>query len=175
MDCNLLGSSVHGISQARIQEWIATSFSRRSSWPWDGTHISCIDRQFLYHWASGEDQYHSLKLWITQSCLTLCDPMICSLPGSSVHRIFQARILEWVAMLFSMGWEPSWCRDRTQVSCIAGRFITIWTTRDSPLTWSLFSCRKQKVSETLGFWHIRASQRFQLSAVKSSKLPGGIY
>ena len=41
-----------------------------------------------------------------QSCPTLCDPMDCSLPGSSVHGIFQARVLEWVAIAFSAG-EPS--------------------------------------------------------------------
>ena len=40
---------------------------------------------------------------VTQSCLTLCDPMDCSLPGSSVHGIFQARILEWIAITFSRG------------------------------------------------------------------------
>ena len=46
---------------------------------------------------------HLLKLRseVTQLCLTLCNPMDCSLPGSSVHGIFQARILEWVAMSFS--------------------------------------------------------------------------
>ena len=38
---------------------------------------------------------------VAQSCPTLCDPMDCSLPGSSVHKIFQARILEWVAISFS--------------------------------------------------------------------------
>ena len=38
---------------------------------------------------------------VTQSCPTLCDPMHCSLPGSSVHRIFQARVLEWGAIAFS--------------------------------------------------------------------------
>ena len=38
---------------------------------------------------------------VTQSCPTLCDPMDCSLPGSSVHRIFQARVLEWVAIAYS--------------------------------------------------------------------------
>ena len=58
----------------------------------------------------------------TQSCLTLCDPMNCSLPGSSVHGIFQAIILEWVTIPFSRG--SSQPRDRTQVSCIAGRFFT---------------------------------------------------
>ena len=41
------------------------------------------------------------KMKVTQSCLILCDPMVCSLPGSSVLRILQARILEWVAIPFS--------------------------------------------------------------------------
>ena len=50
---------------------------------------------------------------VTQSCLTLCDPMDCSLPGSSIHGIFQARVLEWVAPAFSRG--SSLPRDRTQV------------------------------------------------------------
>ena len=58
---------------------------------------------------------------VTQSCLTLCDPMDCSPPGS-VHGILQARILEWVAISFSRG--SSQPRDRTQVSRIAGRFFT---------------------------------------------------
>ena len=50
-----------------------------------------------------------------QSCLTICDPIDCSLPGSSVHGILQARILKWVAIPFSKG--SSQARDRTQVSC----------------------------------------------------------
>ena len=51
------------------------------------------------------------------SCLTLCDLMDCSPPGSSVHGIFQARILEWVATSFSRG--SSQPRDRTRISCIS--------------------------------------------------------
>ena len=51
-----------------------------------------------------------------QSCPTLCNPTDCTLPGSSVHRILQARILEWFAISFSRGSSPP--RDRTQVSCI---------------------------------------------------------
>ena len=66
---------------------------------------------------------------ITQSCLTLCDPMDYSLPGSSVHGILQARILEWVAVTFSRG--SSQPRDQTQVSHIAGRFFTIWATAEA--------------------------------------------
>ena len=61
-----------------------------------------------------------------QLCLTLCDPMDCSQPGSSVHGIFHARILEWVAISYSRGFSPP--RDRTRVSCvscIASRFFTL--------------------------------------------------
>ena len=67
------GSSVPGILQARILEWVAISFSN-----------ACMDAKSL------------------QSCPTLCHPMDCSPPGSSVHRILQARILEWVAISFSI-------------------------------------------------------------------------
>ena len=52
MDCSPPGSSVHGISQARILEWIAISFSRGSSQPRDQTLISCISKRILYHWAA---------------------------------------------------------------------------------------------------------------------------
>ena len=65
---------------------------------------------------------------VPQSCLTLCDQMDCSLPGSSVHGVIQARIMEWVAISFSRG--SSWPRDWTQVSCIVGRHFTIWATRE---------------------------------------------
>ena len=60
---------------------------------------------------------------VAQSCLTLCNPRDCSLPGSSVHRILQARILEWVAIPFSKGSSRS--REQTQVSFIVDRFFTI--------------------------------------------------
>ena len=66
---------------------------------------------------------------VAQSCLILCDPMDCSLPGSSVHGILQARILEWAAMPSSRA--SSQPRDWTQVSCIAGRFFIVWATREA--------------------------------------------
>ena len=53
MDCSPPHSSVHGILQARILEWVAMPFSRGSSWPRDRTHVSyvsCIGRQVLNHW-----------------------------------------------------------------------------------------------------------------------------
>ena len=63
-----------------------------------------------------------VNMLVTQAC-PLCDSMDCSPPGSSVHGIPQAGILEWVAISFSRG--SSQPRDQTQVSCIAGRFFSI--------------------------------------------------
>ena len=77
----------------------------------------------------------SLEKWseVAQSCLTLCNPMDCSLPGSTIDGIFQARILEWVAISFFR--RSSWPRDWTWVSHmvgIVGRRFTIWATREDP-------------------------------------------
>ena len=64
-----------------------------------------------------------VKVLVDQSCLTLCDPMDCTPPGSSVHGILQARMLEWVAMPSPRGsCQP---RDQSRVSLAAGRFFTI--------------------------------------------------
>ena len=66
---------------------------------------------------------------VAQSCLTLCNPMDCSLPASSIHEIFQARILESVAISFSRGsFQP---RDQTPISHTAGRLFAIWATREA--------------------------------------------
>ena len=65
----------------------------------------------------------SVLCLVAQSCLTFCDPIYCSPPGASVHGIFQARMLEWVAMPSSRG--SSQPRDPTEVSCIAGGFFTV--------------------------------------------------
>ena len=73
-----------------------------------------------------------MKALVTQSCLTLCDPMDCSPPGSSVHGILWARILEWVALYFLR--ESSWSRDQTQVSCVVGRFFYHLSHQGSPIT-----------------------------------------
>ena len=91
------------------------------------THIhTCIYRQwFVIHIYMKV----KVKVFVIQSCPTLCDPTDCSLPDSSVHGFLQARILEWVAIPFSRG--SSWPRNQTQVSWIAGRFFTIWVTREA--------------------------------------------
>ena len=70
----------------------------------------------------------NLESEVTQSCPTLCDPMDCSPPGSSICGIFQARVLEWVVISFSRG--SSQPRDRTWVSHIVSRCFTIWAIRE---------------------------------------------
>ena len=93
---------------------------------------------------------------MAQSCPTLCDPMDCSLPSCSVHVIFQARAPEWVAISFSRG--SSWPRDRTWVSCIAGRCFTLWATREALLYLCFHLCG----------WQPRAGWRFIFSHGDSS-------
>ena len=66
---------------------------------------------------------------VAQSCPTLCDPMDCSLPGSSLHGILPARVLEWVAISSSR--ESSRPRDRAQVSHIGGGRFNLWATREA--------------------------------------------
>ena len=80
-----------------------------------------------------------LRAKLLQSCLTFCDPVNCSLPGSSVHGILQARLLEWVAVLSS--WGSSRPRDRTCISCIAGGFFIDWAIPISSSSQGLFKLR----------------------------------
>ena len=97
--------------------------------------------QFVKLWKSSIPQviYFCCYL-VTKSCPTLLPPVDCSPPVSSVHKISQASILEWVAILFSRG--SSWPRDWTQVSCIAGRgfnlSFTCWWTFLLPPVWNYY-------------------------------------
>ena len=81
-------------------------------------------------------------------CLTLCNPVDCSLPGSSIHEMLQERILEWVAISFS--WGSSQPRGQTQVSRIAGRCFILWATKEAQpeikLPTSIESSKKQESS-----------------------------
>ena len=85
--------------------------------PWDSpgknTGAGC---HFLLQWVKVKSESE-----VAQLCPTLCDPMDCSLPGSSVHGILQARVLEWGAIAYSKG--SSRPRDPTRISRIAGRFF----------------------------------------------------
>ena len=81
--------------------------------------------------AESKEELKSLLMKVKVKSLSpvrLCDPMEGSLPGFSVHGIFQATVLEWIAISFSRG--SSRPRDRTQVSCIVDTRLTIWATRE---------------------------------------------
>ena len=96
-----------------------------------GSSIFDLFSNFFYN--GGENScIHTFLLFIySVSCLVMsipCDPMDCGLPGSLIHGILQARILEWVAIPFSRG--SSWPRNWIQISCIAGRFFTMWAIRE---------------------------------------------
>ena len=130
MSCSPPGSSVHGIFQARILEWVAISFSRGSSWPRDQTQVSCIAGRLLTGWATREFRLAAKYLlhWTSsmvqsisptttiisdsipaakslQLCPTLCDPVDGSPAGFPDPGILQARTLEWVAISFSNAWK----------------------------------------------------------------------
>ena len=101
--------------------------SNRQLWRWLQFDIQCVglwyEKNYSKSLASRESESE-----VAQSCPTLCDPMDCSPPGSSIHGILQARTLEWVAISFSRG--SSQARDKTRVSRLVGRRFTIWATRD---------------------------------------------
>ena len=123
-DCSHPGSSVHGICQARILK-LGCHFLLWRIFPTrDKTHISCIS-------CTAGGFFTTAPLAAGLFLATQSYPTLCSLPGSSMSiAILQARILEWVSIPSSRG--ASHPRDRTQVSCIAGRFFTIWATREAP-------------------------------------------
>ena len=112
---------------------------------------------------------------IAQSCPTLCDPLDCSPLVSSVRRIFQARILEWLAISYSrrsyQPRDPTWI---SCVSCIAGRFFICWAIR----AWGPASDQKPGtlpsfcLSSLLGWeWAVSpAKQKLEGSCQAGSKL-----
>ena len=95
---------------------------------------------------------------VTQSCLTLCDPMDCSPPGSSGHGIFQARILKWVAISYSRG--SSQPRGRTSifcVSCIGRRILYCRATKEAQLLHYIFPSTKKEAQHPRAFGGLEAA------------------
>ena len=156
MDCGSPGSSVRGIFQARMLEWVAISSSRASSRPGHRARISCISctagglitteplgegRQpvspsispFSSPEACKQRLAWRVRAQSLQSCPTLCNPMDCGSPGSSVHGILQARILEWVAIL-SPGDLPHPGIELTSLvsPALTGGFFTTCATWEAP-------------------------------------------
>ena len=100
-----------------------------------------------------------------QSCLSLCDPMDCSPPGSSVHVISQTRILEWVAISFSKGSSPP--RDQTWVSCLPGGFFTNWAIREAHWNLRLVQMTGQVSTWVCVRWSFCESELLDFSASAS--------
>ena len=90
---------------------------------------SNLVRRWVVSFEENDFFYSLCVCLVNQSCLILCNPMDCSLPGSSGHGILQARILERIAIPFSRG--SSWTREWPQVSHTAGKFFTIWAIREA--------------------------------------------
>ena len=132
---------------------------------------------FLEGLISGLTLPHSLLicpfLWaivvlVTQSCPTLCDPMDCRLPCSSVHGILQVRIQDWVAIPFSRG--SSQPKNRTQVSCITGRFFTIWATREALcVSWVISKARNK--SSQMERWYLPTKQAWCVEVKAKRRWP----
>ena len=81
-NCSLPDSSVHGILQARILEWVAIPVSRRTSQLRNGTSVSCTVGSFFTIWATGEALFMVVQFSsVAQLCPTLCNPVNCSTPG----------------------------------------------------------------------------------------------
>ena len=111
----------------------------RASWIKTVSPVSCIGRWTLYFCTPWEAhiQLCACVCLVTQLSPTLLRTYGCSLPGSSVHGFLQASIVEQVAIPFSRG--SSQPKDWTRFSCIAGRFFTVWATREASI--QLGSCR----------------------------------
>ena len=130
MDCSPPVSFSHGILQARILEWVATSYSRRSSWPRDWTQVSCVSctagRFFSTSatWKTQDGATAAAAAKPLQSSPTLCDPIDGSPPGSPAPGILQVRTLEWVAISFSNAGK--WKVKVKPLSCVR-LLVTPWT------------------------------------------------
>ena len=113
-----------------------------------------------------------VKVKVIQLCLTFQDPMVYSPPGSSLHGILQARILEWVAIPLSKG--SSQPRDQTWVSCIAGKFFTVRATREAHFTLYFWWIQ---LTQELGitFWHIVEDFLHYTKTVTDSKQKNDLF
>ena len=129
MDCSPWGSSIHGIFQARVLEWVAIAFSENISIEWQIVFMCFLIYSISVNIYCSCLFFESLQWTSLSPCLTLWDPMDYTVLG-----LLQARILEWTAFPFSRG--SSQPRDRTQVSWIAGGFFTSWAIREARFMYS---------------------------------------
>ena len=151
LDCSPSGSSVHGISQARVLKWVAIPFFRGSFWPRNWTHVSCTDRCILYHWATWETllepslSFIRIKVW-----------KLVGLPGGSVLKESCMQEM-WV---WSLGWEDPLEKEMA-VHCSILAWGIPWTEKPS---------RPQSMgSQRVG--HNLAAKQQQQYTVKQTRKP----
>ena len=180
MDYNSPGSSVHGISQARILEWVAISFSRGSSWFRDWTWISCIGRRILYHWVIREAQEKSFcnlnsyfypisGLWISVHAKSLsCVWLFATLWTIALHALLSmgfCRQEYWSGLPLSSpvdlphpGIEPM----SLMCPALAGRFFT------TNATWEVNFSRKAWMIHLTIFFSVISTKSLMPSSGSSS-------
>ena len=113
--------------------------SQSQTWLSDFTHTHTHTHTHIYIYIEREREKERERQFFINICLSLCmhaqtcptfwDPVDFSPSDFLVHGIIQARILKWVSLTFYRG--SSWPSDETQVSCLEGRFFTIWATRET--------------------------------------------
>ena len=188
IDCSPAGSTIPGIIQARTLEWVAISFSNAWKWkvkvkslcrvrllatPWTAAHQAPPSRGFSGK-STGVGCHCLLQCMkvkseseVAQSCPTLSDPMDCSPPGSSVHGIFQARGLEWVAMYRWRAWGINWLWSR---SLIQGTLTSETKCLNTSLL--LYNLNKLHLPHFCYWWYVYSiSLAFQLVLVVKNCLP----
>ena len=123
MACSLPGSSVHGISQARILEWVDIPFSRWSSWPRDQTHVSCIGRWILYHLShQGSPTLKSISLfWLWTNLLPTHDFVTCKTGCANIGSL----PLSWCAVRHS-SFTPGRKNSPFSFSPLTSGYRNIW-------------------------------------------------
>ena len=148
LDYSPPGSSVHGILQARIQEWVALPSSRGSSQPRDWTRVSCFAGRFFTVWVTREAESKS-ESEVAQSCPTLCDPMDCKSAGVDCHFLLQGifptqesnpGLPHCGQSLYRLSHQGSLTRDQIHIPCFGRQIPNHWTTREVPIL-TIFKCR----------------------------------
>ena len=164
MDCSPPGSSLHGILQARILEWVAISFSMRSSRPRDWAHVSCTGRWVLYCWATRET--HDVGGILKQAFSFFLSfffffffffnlaprqlGSLCFLRWRSIIPEFHLPLWEF----FSNKWCYSYVLNNVWVSYHSLLFIIPWSPQKHDIlgvVWTIIKCAAE-VGRHVGFW-----------------------
>ena len=105
MDCSPTVPLVHGISQARLLDWVAISFSRLFTQPMDWTHVSCNDKNFLYHWATREAQFRNICLHLKHQLPRWLPNVTGNFFKVFISLSFAFQLFFWMNLISSQPWD----------------------------------------------------------------------